>query len=58
MSRSYDPYASPNPKRFYRSRNDKVISGVTTGSPEAVWRPLLSLLRRLSSATWFVLTLG
>ena len=31
MSRPYDPYSSPNPKRFYRSRTDKLISGVCAG---------------------------
>ena len=34
MSRSYDPYASPNPKRFYRSRSDSVICGVCGGIAE------------------------
>jgi phage shock protein C len=34
MSRPYDPYSSPNPKRFYRSRTDKVISGVCAGLAE------------------------
>jgi phage shock protein C len=34
MSRPYDPYSSPNPKRFYRSRTDKLISGVCAGLAE------------------------
>ena len=31
MPRSYDYNRSPNPKRFYRSRTDKVIAGVCGG---------------------------
>ncbi len=34
MSRTYDPYGSRNPKRFFRSRNDSVISGVCGGIAE------------------------
>lgn len=34
MSSSYDPYGSYNPKRFFRSRTDKVISGVCGGLAE------------------------
>lgn len=31
MSQTYDPYGSRNPKRFFRSRNNKMISGVCAG---------------------------
>lgn len=42
MSNHYDPYASPNPKRFYRSRTDKVLGGVCGGLAERFsWDPLL-----------------
>jgi phage shock protein C len=42
MSRTYDPYASPNPKRFYRSRTDSVLGGVCGGLAERFrWDPLL-----------------
>lgn len=42
MSRYSDPYFSPNPKRFYRSRQDKVIAGVCGGLAERFgWDPLL-----------------
>jgi phage shock protein C len=42
MSRTYDPYGSPNPKRFYRSRNDSVFAGVCGGLAERFgWDPLL-----------------
>jgi phage shock protein C len=42
MSRSQDLYHSPNPKRFYRSRNDKVIAGVCGGLAERFgWEPIL-----------------
>ena len=34
MPRSYDYNRSPNPKRFYRSRNDSVIAGVCGGLAE------------------------
>ncbi len=38
-----DPaYGSPNPKRFYRSRDDKVIAGVCGGLAERFgWEPVL-----------------
>ncbi len=42
MSRPYDPYTSPNPKRFYRSRKDSVIAGVCGGIAERFgWEPVL-----------------
>ena len=42
MSQPYDPYHSPNPKRFYRSRQDKVIAGVCGGIAERFgWEPIL-----------------
>nr|WP_034762352.1 envelope stress response membrane protein PspC [Hyphomonas sp. ND6WE1B] len=35
-------YGSPNPKRFYRSREDKVIAGVCGGLAERFgWEPVL-----------------
>lgn len=34
MSRHYDYQSSPNPKRFYRSRNDRVIAGICAGLAE------------------------
>lgn len=37
-----DKFASPNPKRFYRSRNDKVIAGVCGGlAARFGWEPIL-----------------
>ena len=46
MTRSYsDPYGSPNPKKFYRSRNDRVLAGVCGGLAERFgWEPLLTRL--------------
>lgn len=42
MSYRNDPYSSPNPKRFYRSRNDSVIAGVCGGIAERFgWEPIL-----------------
>ncbi len=42
MSRYSDPYSSPNPKRFYRSRTDKVIAGVCGGLADRFgWDPML-----------------
>lgn len=42
MSRSFDPYGSPNPKRFFRSRTDKVVAGVCGGLAERFgWDPLV-----------------
>lgn len=42
MSRPYDPYTSPNPKRFFRSRQDKVMAGVCGGLAERFgWEPIL-----------------
>lgn len=42
MSRSYDPYGSRNPKRFFRSRTDKVVAGVCGGLADRFgWEPLL-----------------
>jgi phage shock protein C len=42
VSHSYDPYSSPNPKRFFRSRNDSVIAGVCGGIAERFgWEPIL-----------------
>lgn len=42
MSRPYDPYNSPNPKRFYRSRQDSVMGGVCGGLADRFgWDPLL-----------------
>lgn len=35
-------YGSPNPKRFYRSREDKVIAGICGGLAERFgWEPVL-----------------
>ena len=37
-----DQYGSPNPKRYYRSRHDKVIAGVCGGLAERFgWEPIL-----------------
>ncbi|MEM7660808.1 MAG: envelope stress response membrane protein PspC [Pseudomonadota bacterium] len=42
MPRAYDYNASPNPKRFYRSREDKIIAGVCGGLAERFgWEPIL-----------------
>jgi phage shock protein C len=42
MSRPDEFYRSPNPKRFYRSRNDKVIAGVCGGiAARFGWEPVL-----------------
>lgn len=37
-----DMFSSPNPKKFYRSRNDRVIAGICGGLAERFgWEPLL-----------------
>ncbi|MEL7480145.1 MAG: envelope stress response membrane protein PspC [Pseudomonadota bacterium] len=42
MSGPYEYTTSPNPKRFYRSREDKVIAGVCGGLAERFgWEPIL-----------------
>lgn len=42
MSREYDYNSSPNPKRFYRSREDAVIAGVCGGlAARFGWEPIL-----------------
>jgi len=42
MPRAYDYNTSPNPKRFYRSRQDAVIAGVCGGLAERFgWEPIL-----------------
>ena len=42
MSRPYDPYNSPNPERFYRSRQDSVMGAVCGGLADRFgWHPLL-----------------
>lgn len=42
MSRPNDPYRSPNPKRYYRSRQSSVIAGVCGGLAERFdWDPTL-----------------
>ena len=48
-----DPmFASPNPKRFYRSRTDKVIAGVCGGIAERFgWEP--TLVRVLAAILFF-----
>lgn len=41
-SQGEDRYGSPNPKRYYRSRSDKVIAGVCGGLAERFgWEPIL-----------------
>lgn len=55
MSRSDDFYKSPNPKRYYRSRKDKVIAGVCGGLAERFgWEPVLVRIL-LVLATFFML---
>lgn len=55
MSRPQDFYTSPNPKRFYRSRNDRVIAGVCGGLAERFgWEPVLVRIL-LVLATLFML---
>lgn len=47
-------YGSPNPKRFYRSREDKVIAGVCGGLAERFgWEPVL--VRVLAVLAFFFL---
>ena len=42
MSRAYDYSSSPNPKRFYRSRDDRIIAGICGGLAERFgWEPIL-----------------
>lgn len=42
MSRHDDLYRSPNPKRYYRSRKEKVLAGVCGGLAERFgWDPIL-----------------
>ena len=56
MSRSYGPYGSPNPKRFFRSRTDKVVAGVCGGLAERYgWDPLLV---RIAAAVMFFFMAG
>lgn len=39
---TFDPYSSPNPKRFRRSRTEKMIAGVCGGIAERFdWDPIL-----------------
>jgi len=54
MSRDYS--SSPNPKRLYRSRDDKVIGGVCGGIAERFgWDPLLV---RLAALVTFIISAG
>lgn len=54
MSRDYS--SSPNPKRLYRSRTDKVIGGVCGGIAERFgWDPLLV---RLAALVTFIISAG
>ncbi len=40
--RGEDMFSSPNPKKFYRSRTDRVIAGICGGLAERFgWEPLL-----------------
>ncbi|MEM9669861.1 MAG: envelope stress response membrane protein PspC [Pseudomonadota bacterium] len=42
MTRAYDYNSSPNPKRFYRSRQDSIIAGVCGGlAARFGWEPIL-----------------
>lgn len=50
----FDYHGSPNPKRFYRSRREKVIAGVCGGMAERFgWDPVL--LRVLAVLLFFML---
>lgn len=54
MSRDYS--SSPNPKRLYRSRTDKVIGGVCGGIAERFgWDPILV---RLAAFVTFIISAG
>ncbi len=56
MTRPLDPYSSPNPKRFYRKRHDKVVAGVCGGLAERFgWNPLLV---RIAAALMFFFLAG
>lgn len=47
-----DMFRSPNPKKFYRSRNDRVIAGICGGIAERFgWEPLV--VRLLAVASFF-----
>ena len=53
---SDDMFRSPNPKRFYRSRHDRVIAGICGGLAERFgWEPLLV---RLAAAAIFFFMAG
>ncbi len=55
MSRPYDPYTSPNPKRFFRSRQDKVIAGVCSGIAERFgWEPVLVRVLTVLATLFFM----
>ncbi len=51
-----DMFGSPNPKKFYRSRNDRVIAGICGGLAQRFgWEPLLV---RLAAAAIFFFMAG
>lgn len=53
---SDDMFGSPNPKKFYRSRNDRVIAGICGGLAQRFgWEPLLV---RLAAAAIFFFMAG
>lgn len=59
MSRPYDPYNSPNPKRFFRSRQDKVIAGVCGGIAERFgWEPVLVRILTVLATLFFMGPMG
>lgn len=55
MSHTQDPYRSPNPKRFYRSRQDKFIAGVCGGIAERFgWEPVLVRILTVLATIFFM----
>ncbi len=49
-----DDYGSPNPKRYYRSRDDRVIAGVCGGLAERYgWDP--TVVRVVAVASFFLI---
>lgn len=55
MPRAYDYNSSPNPKRFYRSRDDRIIAGICGGLAERFgWEPIVVRI----AALFLLFTIG
>lgn len=52
---SYDPYTSPNPKRFFRTRDDRLLAGVCGGIAERFgWEPILVRVLTIFATIFFL----